>query len=140
MAKQTKDKKELSAAQKTEVAGQKIFAKYLEQNGKLSKKAAVGNSEDIAKLKEELSKLKAENFNLRAISALEKSGCLKPDLALKALPQDCEDIQEWVDNFKADNDILFKSEPVNHGGNFKPTQCSNLSPVEIMNNYIRGIN
>ena len=138
MKKQENESKELTSIQKTNLAGQKIFAKYIEKNKKMQREQP-DSKDELSKLKEELSNLKVENFNLRAKSALEKSGCLKPDLAIKALPPDCDDIQEWVENFKSENDILFKSEPTNHGANFKPTQCSNLSPVEIMNNYIRGI-
>ena len=138
MKKQEKETKELTSIQKTNLAGQKIFAKHLEKNEKIQK-TQTDNPDELSVLKEELSKLKAENFNLRAKSALEKSGCIKPDLAIKALPPDCENIQDWIENFKSENDILFKPESINHGANFKPTQCSNLSPVEIMNNYIRGI-
>ena len=140
MKKQEKTTKELTQSQKNELAGQKIFGKHLEEKNNQTQPQNQTLDVELSKLKEELSKLKAENFNLRARSALEKSGCIKPELAMKALPADCEDIQEWVDNFKSENDILFKSEAVSHGGSFKPTQCSNLSPVEIMNNYIRGIN
>lgn len=94
---------------------------------------------EIIKLKKEIADLKAENFNMRTISALEKSGCLKAELAAKVIPKDCTNIQEWVDNFKSENDILFQQPAQSHGSAFKPSQCSNLSPVEIMNNYIRGI-
>lgn len=97
------------------------------------------DSDEISKLKEEISLLKKENFNIKTLAALEKSGCLKPELAAKTIPENCENIQEWVEQFKAENDILFRKPLQDHGNTFKPTQCTNLSPVEIMNNYIRGI-
>ena len=123
--------------------------KYLENAAKTIFKSGQENLSDagksnttedeIVKLKDEILKLKKENFNIKTLAALEKSGCLKPELAAKAIPDDCENIQEWVEGFKAENAILFKKPLNNHGSSFKPTQGTNLSPVEIMNNFIRGI-
>ena len=108
-------------------------------NSTAIKSQIASDSNEISKLKEEISLLKRENFNIKTLAALEKSGCLRPELAAKAVPENCENIQEWVEQFKAENDILFRKPALDHGSNFKPTQCTNLSPVEIMNNYIRGI-
>lgn len=96
-------------------------------------------TQEIENLKKEITALKSENFNVKTLAALEKSGCLKPELVIKAVPKDCENLQDWIDTFKTENDILFKQPPRNHGGNFKPSNCCNLSPTELMNNYIRGI-
>lgn len=108
-------------------------------NSTAVKSQIASDSNEISKLKEEISLLKRENFNIKTLAALEKYGCLRPELAAKAVPEDCENIQEWVEQFKTENDILFRKPVQDHGSNFKPTQCTNLSPVEIMNNYIRGI-
>ena len=60
-------------------------------------------------------------------------------LKKQAVPADCENLQQWIDTFKSENEVLFQPPAQNHGGNFKPTKCNNLSPTELMNNYIRGI-
>ncbi len=96
-------------------------------------------NEDILSLKKQIENLKAENLSIKTIRALEKSGCIMPELAAKAVPADCENLQQWIDTFKSENEVLFQPPAQNHGGNFKPTKCNNLSPTELMNNYIRGI-
>ncbi len=94
---------------------------------------------DIQSLQREIIELKTENRKIKASAALDKLGCIKTDLVIKALPDDCEDIQGWIDTFKEENEFLFKEYNSTHGGSYKPTQSTNLSPTEIMNNYIRGI-
>lgn len=131
------DKTNLTKKEKVKDYGTRIFNStppQLEVQAKLNEQL-----KEMESLKQELAKLKDENFNIKTISALEKAGCLKPELVLKAIPKDCESLQDWIESFKTENDILFKQPPQNHGGNFKPSNCSNLSPTELMNNYIRGI-
>ncbi len=96
-------------------------------------------NDEILSLKQQIETLKAENLNIKTIRALEKSGCIMPELAAKAVPADCENLDEWINSFKSENDMLFRLPQQNHGGNFKPTKSNNLSPTELMNNYIRGI-
>lgn len=92
----------------------------------------------INELKEQIDLLKEENSNMKKQSLLEKAGCINTDLVLKAIPDDCEDIQEWIDNFKAANEVLFKQPPKSFGGSFKPSRTNILNPRELMNDYIRN--
>jgi len=112
-------------------AGKKDDKKLIDQK--------ITHNTETEKLKKELENLKKENFNLKTLSALEKSGCIKPDLVMKAVPENCENLQDWIDTFKSENEILFKEPQQSHGGMYKPTNSANLSPSELMNNYIRGI-
>ena len=94
---------------------------------------------ELGKLQNEIENLKSENFNIKAISALEKAGCLNSELASKVVPKDCENINDWVEKFKSDNEYMFKKTQPNHSTTFKPSQCRTLNTNEIMNNFIRGI-
>lgn len=137
-----KTPKELVKSRQQKIAdfSERIFdsaiKKYSTKKQDTTQNSAVSETE---KLKQEIAALKSENFNLKTLSALEKSGCVKPELVMKAVPENCENLQDWIDSFKSENEILFKQPPQNHGGNYKPTNCTNLSPSELMNNYIRGI-
>lgn len=131
------EKTELTKKQKIENFGTRLFSSPIqepEKNSKLNEQL-----KELETLKQELEQLKNENFNIKTISSLEKAGCIKPELVMKAVPKDCENLQDWIETFKTENEILFKQPPQNHGGNFKPSNCSNLSPSELMNNYIRGL-
>lgn len=127
----------ISKKQKEEEIAKKIF-KSIQVKAETITKEQPENPE-IKKLLDEIKSLKEENFNVKTLAALERSGCLKPELVLKTVPKDCENIEEWIEGFKTENDILFGQTNLSHGGNFKPINCKNLSPNEIMNNFIRGI-
>ena len=95
--------------------------------------------ENLDDLKQEIEKLKQENKRIKCVSSLTKFGCLKPDLVAGEIPSDCENLDEWVQNYKSENEFLFRQSSENHGGSFKPAKTNNLSPTELMNNFIRGI-
>ena len=140
--KETEEKKQISISgakqlREAELA-QKIFKNVKSSQTEKDSKPEKEN-EEILQLKKEIEQLKEENFNVKTISTLERAGCLKPELVLKSVPRDCENLGEWIDKFKAENDILFGSPDYCHGGAYKPTISKNLSPNEIMNNFIRGI-
>ena len=124
-------------SKKWENIGERLFSTPKSETETLPTQTSLNQELEI--LKNEISALKSENFNIKTISALEKSGCIKPELVINAVPKDCENLQDWIDSFKTENEILFRQPPQNHGGNFKPSHYSNLSPSELMNNYIRGI-
>ena len=90
-------------------------------------------------LKKKVEDLMQENRKIKTLSSLNKFGCLKSELVAKEIPNDCENIDEWVQNYKNENAFLFSLSQENHGGNFKPSRSNNLSPTELMNNFIRGI-
>ena len=90
-------------------------------------------------LKKKVEDLMKENRKIKTLSSLNKFGCLKSELVAKEIPSDCENIDEWVQNYKNENEFLFSLPPESHGGNFKPSRSNNLSPTELMNNFIRGI-
>ena len=133
--------KKLIKARQQKIAdfGDRLFKDAVQKNGQKQSAEVKTTESELEKLKKEISALKSENFNLKTLSALEKSGCIKPDLVMKAVPENCENLQDWIDSFKSENEILFKQPAQNHGGSYKPTNCTNLSPSELMNNYIRGI-
>lgn len=147
----------LSRQEQYKLWGEQIFGNYLKNKEKTSNSSnqnqqvidiknhltnpAVDGSynNDITKLQNEIEQLKSENFNIKAIAALDKAGCLNSALAVKDIPADCNDISKWVENFKNDNEYLFQKQPQNHSTTFKPAQFKTLSTNEIMNNFIRGI-
>ncbi len=93
--------------------------------------------EQLKILQEEFAKTKKENTLVKRQSLLDKAGCIKSDLVVNVIPDDCEDVQGWIENYKKENGILFKKETTNHGGGYKPSTTSNLTPAEQMNSFIR---
>lgn len=92
--------------------------------------------EQLKVLQEEFAKTKKENTIVKRQSLLDKAGCIKSDLVVNVIPDDCEDVQAWIDAYKKENEILFKKE--NHGGSYKPSSTTNLTPSQMMDNYIRA--
>lgn len=92
--------------------------------------------EQLKVLQEEFAKTKKENTIVKRQSLLDKAGCIKSDLVVNVIPDDCEDVQAWIDSYKKENEILFKKE--NHGGSYKPSSTTNLTPSQMMDNYIRA--
>ncbi len=88
-------------------------------------------------LQDEFAKTKKENLLVKRQSLLDKAGCIKSDLVVNVIPDDCEDVQAWIDNYKKENAVLFKKENTNHGGGYKPSSGNNLSASDLMNSYIR---
>ena len=91
--------------------------------------------EQLKVLQDELALTRKENLLVKRQLLLDKAGCIKSDLVANIIPEDREDIQLWIDEYKRENRILFKQE--NHGGGFKPSLINNLSPSELMNTFIR---
>lgn len=91
--------------------------------------------DQLKSLQEELTTAKKENRFVKCQMLLDKAGCIKSDLVANIIPDDCEDIQAWIEEYKRDNEILFNKQ--DHGGAFKPSQINNLSPSELMNSFIR---
>lgn len=94
---------------------------------------------EIENLQKEIAELKQENRKIKNVAALDKFGCLKSELIAREIPQECENIDEWIRDYKKNNEFLFRQSAENHGGTFKPSRSNNLSPTELMNNFIRGI-
>lgn len=88
-------------------------------------------------LQEELAQAKKENLLVKRQALLDKAGCIKSDLVVSVIPEECEDVQAWIDNYKKENEVLFKKESTNHGGNYKPSNTKNMNPDEVMNMFIR---
>lgn len=91
---------------------------------------------ELNKLKDEYVKQQKENRLAKSQALLDKAGCIKSDLVAGIIPDGCEDVEVWIDNYKKDNEILFKRE--NHGGNYKPSAVNNITPSAMMNNFIRN--
>jgi hypothetical protein len=94
--------------------------------------------EQLKALQDEFAKTKRENRLVKNQSLLDKAGCIKSDLVATVIPDDCDNVQEWIDNYKKDNEVLFKTATTNHGGNFKPSNGNNTNPHEAMNEFIRA--
>ena len=129
------DKEELKA--RVELAEKRLGTSQTtpQKNDKKDEKQV----ENLDDLKQEIEKLKQENKRIKFVSSLTKFGCLKPELVAGEIPSDCENLDEWVKNYKSENEFLFRQSSENHGGSFKPAKTNNLSPTELMNNFIRGI-
>lgn len=93
--------------------------------------------EQLKALQDEFAKTKRENRLVKNQSLLDKAGCIKSDLVASVIPDDCDNVQEWIDNYKKENEVLFKAASSNHGGNYKPANSNNVSPNEVVNQFIR---
>ena len=94
--------------------------------------------EQLKTLQDEFDKTKRENRLVKNQSLLDKAGCIKSDLVASVIPDDCDNVQEWIDNYKKENEVLFKAQSNNHGGNYKPSSSNNQSPNVMMNEFIRS--
>lgn len=94
--------------------------------------------EQLKALQDEFAKTKRENRLVKNQSLLDKAGCIKSDLVATVIPDDCDNVQEWIENYKKENEILFKTATTNHGGNFKPSNGTNANPHDAINNFIRS--
>ena len=103
---------------------------------KAKDKASV--EEQLKALQDEFAKTKRENRLVKNQALLDKAGCIKSDLVASVIPDDCDNVQEWIDNYKKDNEILFKAATNNHGGNYKPATSNNQNPNEVVNDFIRA--
>lgn len=94
--------------------------------------------EQLKALQDEFAKIKRENRIVKNQSLLDKAGCIKSDLVASVIPDDCDNVQGWIENYKKENEILFKTATTNHGGNFKPSNGTNVNPHDAINNFIRS--
>jgi len=89
-------------------------------------------------LQNELKSVTQLKKNQEITHKLELAGCLKPDLVLADIPQDCENLEEFVDLYKKNNPFLFKQTKIKHGFAFRGGKASNYTTSQQMNNYIRS--
>ena len=87
---------------------------------------------------EELTSLKKAKRNLEVMRALDKAGCIKSDLVAKDVPSDCENLEEFIENYKEENKFLFTAPKKTIGSSFKTSTTKNLSPAQQMDAYIRA--
>lgn len=69
---------------------------------------------------------------------LQIKGCKKPELALRDIPADCNDLDEFLSLYSKDNSFLFDKPKTKHGYSFRGGRASNYTPSQQMNNYIRS--
>lgn len=86
----------------------------------------------------ELNFLKESHQTLRIMRALDNAGCLKSELVAKDMPADCENLDEFIKNYKEENKFLFKSPKQNISNSFKSSGSKNLSASQRMDAYIRA--
>lgn len=91
----------------------------------------------LKNLQDELALSKRENLTAKRTALLDKAGCISSELVAGIIPDECEDIQGWIDNYKKENELMFRPGGAKHGGGFKPAASNNLSPSEMMNMFIR---
>lgn len=130
------DTAEQIAALKAEIADLRKEAASYRTKAKDTAKGKETVEEQLKTLQEEFAKTKRENRIVKNQSLLDKAGCIKSDLVATAIPDDCEDVQKWIEDYKKENEVLFKA--VNHGGNYKPSTSNNINPHDAMNNFIRA--
>ena len=70
--------------------------------------------------------------------ALDKAGCIKSDLVAKDIPTDCENLDEFIKNYKEENKFLFTATKKTIGSSFKTSAVKNLSPAQQMDAFIRA--
>lgn len=123
-------KKEIEKLRK-EAAKYRISSKNATEEKEVFKQ----KTEEITK---ELNALKAKHKELEIIRILDNAGCLKSELVAKEIPNDCEYIKDFVDNYKEKNKFLFKQQKENIGSSFKTSSTKNLTPTQQMDAYIRS--
>ncbi len=89
-------------------------------------------------IKTELNSVYQQKREQNILFKLEKSGCLKPSLVLKDIPEDCSDLDEFILVYQKENPFLFKCPKTKHGYSFRGNRASNYSSSQQMNNYIRS--
>jgi len=95
-------------------------------------------SEELKKLRDEFEATKKENILVKRQSLLDKAGCVKSELVVKDIPEDCEDVEKFIDKYKEENPYLFKETNKSHGGNHKGSGKNTLTPSQQMDAYIRA--
>lgn len=91
-----------------------------------------------AEIQKELDELKETNRHLKIVRELDKAGCKKSELVFKDVPNDCENLEEFIKNYKEENQFLFSEPPKNIGSTFKTSGTKNLSAAQKMDAYIRA--
>jgi len=89
-------------------------------------------------LKADYALLSKQNNDQNIIRKLERAGCLKPALVLKDIPEDCQNTDEFLEEYQALNPFLFQKPKTRHGFSFKGGKASNYTASQQMNNYIRS--
>lgn len=116
---------------KAEAARNRVSAKEaLEAKAQVEAKAE--------EIRNELNALKVAHRNEVIMRKLDAAGCLKSSLAVKDVPLECEDIDEFIEQYRAENSFLFSSKRSSHGGIFKPSKTKVLSPSQQMDRIIRA--
>lgn len=133
----TDDTAEQIAALKAEIADLRKEAASYRTKAKDTAKGKETVEEQLKTLQEEFAKTKRENRLVKNQSLLDKAGCIKSDLVATAIPDDCDDVQKWIEDYKKENEVLFKPAVNNHGGNYKPSTSNNINSHDAMNEFIR---
>jgi len=89
-------------------------------------------------VRKELESVKIRNFEQLALLKLDNYGCLRSALVIKDIPQNCENLDDFIENYKQNNPFLFKKQKSKHGFSFKCGKNANYTPSQKMNNYIRS--
>ncbi|MCR5261571.1 MAG: hypothetical protein K6C94_06995 [Candidatus Gastranaerophilales bacterium] len=145
------EKEKTENQQTTDSVSQQPTEKQLNQIARLHKECAkyrtalnTSNSEkaELEKLfnnlKADYASISKQNYDQSIITKLEKAGCLKPSLVLKDIPEDCQNVDEFVQEYQQNNPFLFKKPQTRHGYTFKNGKASNYTASQQMNNYIRS--
>ena len=146
-----KDIQDTENCQAVESEAQQTQQKQLNQIAKLHRECAryrtalnTSNSEkaDLEKLvnnlKADFDSVSRQNYNQNIIRKLENAGCLKPSLVLKDIPEDCQNIDEYLEEYKNNNSFLFRQPKSRHGFSFKNGKATNFTASQQMNSYIRS--
>lgn len=115
----------------------KESAKYRQSSrtNEAEKTAIQQKAEEIQK---ELEVLKSTHKTLNIVRKLDKAGCVKSELVAKDIPDDCEDIDSFIEKYKEENDFLFRAKKQSLGGTFKPSTTKALTPSQQMDAFIRA--
>ena len=91
-----------------------------------------------ARIRDELARLKSAHRAEVIMRKLDAAGCLKSSLALKDVPEDCEDVDKFIETYRVENAFLFTKNKTSHGGLFKTQNKQILSPSQRMDRVIRS--
>ena len=93
--------------------------------------------QQAAEIKSELETLKKAHRAELLMRKLDAAGCIKSTLVVKDIPENCDDIDTFIENYRSENSFLFNKNKISSNDFFKPQKSQLLSASQQMDRVIR---
>ena len=93
--------------------------------------------QQAAEIKSELETLKKAHRAELLMRKLDAAGCIKSTLVVKDIPENCDDIDTFIENYRSENSFLFNKNKISGNDFFKPQKSQLLSASQQMDRVIR---